>query len=102
MPRVSHMSKQAAAPALAVNVRDLLNQPGAHRHVVRRGPVPDLATPVAWVEAGTEATVDVDAVLPHDRVPLHAIARDAVVLAFPSAPLCRPDCAGLCHQSGAD
>ncbi len=149
------MSKQAAAPALAVNVRDLLNQPGAHRHVVRRGPVPDLATPVAWVEAGTEVTVDAEvesvvegllvtgqvsvqaklecarclrvtdhqlrvdvrelfaldpreatddgyAVLPDDRVPLDAMARDAVVLAFPAAPLCRPDCAGLCQQCGAD
>src|SRR6266498_3871271 len=151
MPRVSHMSKQAAAPALAVNVRDLLNQPGAHRHVVRRGPVPDLATPVAWVEAGTEVTVDAEvesvvegllvtgqvsvqaklecarclrvtdhqlrvdvrelfaldpreatddgyAVLPDDRVPLDAMARDAVVLAFPAAPLCRTDCG---HRQGA-
>ncbi len=149
------MSKQTAAPALAVNVRELLNQPGAHKHVVQRGPVPDLATPVAWVEAGTEVTVDAEvesvvegllvtgqvsvqarlecarclrvtdhhlrvdvrelfaldpreatddgyAVLPDDRVPLDAMARDAIVLAFPPAPLCRPDCAGLCQQCGAD
>jgi uncharacterized protein len=24
------------------------------------------------------------------------------VLAFPAAPLCRPDCAGLCQRCGAD
>jgi uncharacterized protein len=149
------MSKQVAAPALAISVRELLNQPGAHKHVVQRGPVPDMATPVAWVEPGAEVTVDAEvesvvegllvsgqvsvmaklecarclrvvdrellvdvqelfaldpreatddgyAVLPDDRVPLDAMARDAIVLAFPAAPLCRPDCAGLCPQCGAD
>jgi DUF177 domain-containing protein len=149
------MSKQAAVPALAVSVRELLNQPGAHKHVVRRGPVPDMTTPVAWVEPDTEVTVDAEvesvvegllvsgqirvmaklecarclrvvdrellvdvqelfaldpreatddgyALLPDDRVPLDAMARDAIVLAFPAAPLCRPDCAGLCQQCGAD
>jgi len=149
------MSKQAAAPALAVGVRELLNQPGAHKHVVQRGPVPDLVTPVAWVEPDTEVTVDAEvesvvegllvtgrvgvmaklecarclrvvdqellvdvrelfaldpreatddgyAVLPDDRVPLDAMARDAIVLAFPAAPLCQPDCAGLCQRCGVD
>jgi len=149
------MSKQAATHALAVSVRELLNQPGAHKHVVQRGPVPDMTTPVAWVEPDTEVTVDAEvesvvegllvsgqvrvmaklecarclrvvdrellvdvqelfaldpreatddgyAVLPDDRVPLDAMARDAIVLAFPAAPLCRPDCAGLCQQCGAD
>jgi uncharacterized protein len=149
------MSKQAATPALAVNVRELLKQPGAHKHVVQRGPVPDLATPVAWVEPEAEVTVDAEvesvvegllvtgqvhvmaklecarclrvvdqeqlvdvrelfaldprdadddgyAVLRDDRIPLDAMARDAIVLAFPAAPLCRPDCAGLCQQCGAD
>ena len=153
--KVSQMSKQAAAPALAVSVRELLNQPGAHKHVVQRGPVPDMSTPVAWVEPDAEVTVDAEvesvvegllvsgqvsvmaklecarclrvvdhqvrvevrelfaldpaeagddgyAVLPDDRVPLDAMARDAIVLAFPAAPLCRPDCAGLCPQCGAD
>jgi uncharacterized protein len=149
------MSKQAAVPALAVNVRELLNQPGAHKHVVQRGPVPDMATPVAWVEPDVPVTVDAEvesvvegllvtghvsawaklqcarclrsidqelrvdvqelfaldpreaeddgyALLPDDRLPLDAMARDAIVLAFPPAPLCRPDCAGLCHQCGTD
>jgi uncharacterized protein len=149
------MSKQAAAPALAVNVRELLKQPGAHKHVVQRGPLPDMATPVARVEPDAPVTVDAEvesvvegllvtgqvtapaklqcarclrtidqeinvdvrelfafdpreaeddgyAVLPDDRLPLDALARDAIVLAFPAAPLCRPDCAGLCQQCGAD
>ncbi len=149
------MSKQAAAPALAIDVRELLNQPGAHKHVVQRGPVPDMATPVAWVEADAPVTVDAEVasvvegllvtgrvtapaklqcarclctiddevqvdvqelfalnpreaeddgyvLLPDDRLPLDALARDAIVLAFPAAPLCRPDCAGLCQQCGAD
>jgi uncharacterized protein len=149
------MSKQAAAPALAVNVRELLNQPGAHKHVVQRGLVPEMTTPVAWVEPDAEVTVDAEvesvvegllvtgqvsvraklecarclrvvdhdllvdvrelfaldpreaaddgyAVLADDRVPLDAMARDAIVLAFPAAPLCRPDCAGLCQPCGAD
>jgi uncharacterized protein len=149
------MSKQTAAPALAVSVRELLNQPGAHKHVVQRGPVPDKTTPGAWVEPETEVTVDAEvesvvegllvsgeisvtaklecarclrvvdrevrvdvrelfaldprdagddgyAVLPDDRIPLDAMARDAIVLAFPAAPLCRADCAGLCQRCGAD
>ncbi len=149
------MSKQAAVPALAVNVRELLNQPGAHKHVVQRGPMPNMATPAAWVEPDVPVTVDAEvesvvegmlvtglvstwaklqcarclrtidqefrvdvqelfaldpreaedegyALLPDDRLPLDAMARDAIVLAFPPAPLCRPDCAGLCHQCGAD
>ena len=149
------MSKQAAAPTLAVSVRELLNQPGAHKHVVQRGPVPDMTTRAAWVEPDAEVMVDAEiesvvegllvtgqvsvpaklecarclrvvdrellvdvrelfaldqrdatddgyAVLPDDRVPLDVMARDAIVLAFPAAPLCRPECAGLCPRCGAD
>ncbi|HEU4659004.1 MAG TPA: DUF177 domain-containing protein [Capillimicrobium sp.] len=33
---------------------------------------------------------------------LHAWARDALVLALPNQVLCRPDCAGLCPECGAD
>lgn len=149
------MSNQAAAPSLAINVRELLNQPGAHKHVVQRGRLPDMATPVARVEPDAPVTVDAEiesvvegllvtgqvtaratlqcarclrtvdeelsvdvrelfaldpreaeddgyALLPDDRLPLDAMARDAIVLAFPPAPLCRPDCAGLCQRCGAD
>lgn len=42
------------------------------------------------------------AVLPGGILPLDTMVRDALVLAFPSAPLCREDCAGLCPECGAD
>jgi uncharacterized protein len=150
------MSKHVTAPALAVDVRELLQHPGAHKHVVLRAALPDVATPVAAVPAGAPVTVDaeVESVVegllvsgkvaataalrcvrclrevehelevdvrelfaleapgddedegytmpPGDRLPLDTMARDALVLAFPPFPLCRPDCAGLCPQCGAD
>jgi uncharacterized protein len=128
------MSKHVTAPALAVDVRELLQQPGAHKHVVLRSVLPDLATPVATVtlrcvrclrDVDHELEVDVRelfggsgsgsaslgprdeedegyAVLADDRLPLDTMVRDAVVLAFPQFPLCRPDCAGLCAECGAD
>ena len=37
-----------------------------------------------------------------DVVDLEPLVRDAVLLELPSAPLCRPDCAGLCASCGAD
>ncbi len=40
--------------------------------------------------------------LEHDHVDLGLPVRDAVLLELPAAPLCRPDCAGLCPQCGAD
>jgi uncharacterized protein len=157
------MSKHVTQPALAVDVRELLQQPGAHKHVVLRAVLPDLATPVASVPPERPVTVDAElesvvegllvtgklratvrlrcvrclrefdhelevdirelftgsgsrsaslhprededegyAVLADDRLPLDTMVRDALVLAFPSFPLCRPDCAGLCPQCGAD
>jgi DUF177 domain-containing protein len=38
----------------------------------------------------------------HDEVDLAPLARDAILLDLPLAPLCRPDCAGLCPRCGAD
>ncbi|TMK86320.1 MAG: DUF177 domain-containing protein [Actinobacteria bacterium] len=35
-------------------------------------------------------------------VDLEPMIRDAVVLAMPFAPLCRPDCQGLCERCGGD
>jgi uncharacterized protein len=149
------MSKHVTAPALAVDVRELLQRPGTHKHVVVRGPLEDLATPVASVPPDRPVTVDAEAesvvegllvtgrvsatavvqcvrclrqfdvdlqvqvrelfglqprdgedegyaVLPDDRLPLDTMARDALVLDFPAFPLCRPDCAGLCPDCGAD
>ncbi|MHB8465694.1 MAG: YceD family protein, partial [Acidimicrobiales bacterium] len=37
-----------------------------------------------------------------DHIDLEPLAREAVVLALPLAPLCRPDCQGLCPTCGAD
>jgi uncharacterized protein len=149
------MSKHVTAPALAVDVRELLQRPGAHKHVVLRAALPGLATPVATVPAASPVTVaaEVESVVegllvtgtvaatavlrcvrclrevehdlevdvrelfaleaagdedegytvpPGDRLPLDTMARDALVLAFPPFPLCRPDCAGLCPVCGAD
>jgi uncharacterized protein len=40
--------------------------------------------------------------LDHDRIDLEPVAREAVLLELPLAPLCREDCAGLCSECGAD
>ena len=37
-----------------------------------------------------------------ETIDLGPLARDAVVLELPMAPLCRDDCAGLCVQCGAN
>ena len=51
----------------------------------------------------TEATTEEDEVgrLQGDLIDLEPAVRDAVVLALPSSPLCRPDCPGLCPGCGA-
>ncbi len=38
----------------------------------------------------------------HHELDLEPIAREAVLLAAPIAPVCRPDCRGLCPECGAD
>ncbi len=40
--------------------------------------------------------------LVHDEVDLEPLVRDAVLLELPLAPLCRPDCAGLCPTCGVN
>lgn len=37
-----------------------------------------------------------------DQLDLEPVVRDGVLLELPLAPLCRPDCAGLCPECGAD
>ena len=54
------MSKHVTAAALAVDVRELLSKPGAHKHVVVRAPLDDLATPVASVPPDRPVTVDAE------------------------------------------
>jgi uncharacterized protein len=52
---------------------------------------PDTASP-------DEDTYD----LGNDYLDLQPLARDALLLDLPLAPLCRPDCEGLCPVCGAD
>jgi uncharacterized protein len=40
--------------------------------------------------------------LGHDQLDLEPLAREALALALPLAPLCRDDCRGLCVTCGAD
>jgi uncharacterized protein len=54
------MSKHVTEPALAVDVRELLQKPGAHKHVVVRAPLENLATPVASVPPDRPVTVDAE------------------------------------------
>ena len=37
-----------------------------------------------------------------DHLDLRPLARDAILLELPLAPLCRPECAGLCPACGVD
>jgi uncharacterized protein len=70
---------QPAAPEVAVDAREVHEPDGADDA--------DLRSPY----------------LRDDEVlDLHAWARDALVLALPNQVLCRPDCAGLCPECGAD
>jgi uncharacterized protein len=39
---------------------------------------------------------------PEGAIDLEPLVRDAVMLAMPFSPLCRPDCAGLCERCGGD
>jgi len=51
---------------------------------------------------GEDTGGDEDAVfLVNDLLDLEPVVHDAVVLALPSAPLCRDDCLGLCSECGA-
>lgn len=49
-------------------------------------------------EQGEDDTYELGA----EQLDLAPLARDAVLLGLPLAPLCRPDCAGLCPTCGAE
>jgi uncharacterized protein len=51
--------------------------------------------------AGAEPDAD-EYPLVEDSVDLEPLIRDVVILAMPFAPLCRPDCRGLCARCGGD
>ncbi|MGX6604127.1 YceD family protein [Micromonosporaceae bacterium Da 78-11] len=56
----------------------------------------------AYEESTTEETTDEDEVgrMQGDLFDLEPAVRDAVVLALPTNPICRPDCPGLCPECG--
>jgi uncharacterized protein len=139
--------------SILIDVRDLLNQPGASRTVLVSELVPGLGTDLAAVPADhrIEAELLLESVVegvlasgpvtgdmamvcasclksfqsdfrlevqelfaegagaeddeyPVDEgsIDVEPMIRDAVVLSMPFAPLCRPDCLGLCPRCGGD
>ena len=62
----------------------------------------DLTELFAYPDSATDETTDADEVgrVVDDTVDLEQPIIDAVGLALPFAPLCGPDCAGLCPQCG--
>jgi uncharacterized protein len=61
-----------------------------------------LAELFAYEDSTTEETTDDDEVgrMQGDLIDLEPVVRDAVVLALPANPVCRPDCPGLCPECG--
>lgn len=52
---------------------------------------------------GQESLADPDALpLTGDQIDFVPVVREVVLLGLPLAPLCRPDCPGLCPRCGAD
>jgi uncharacterized protein len=52
--------------------------------------------------AGSDEDEEETYLLGLDHLDLRPLARDAILLELPLAPLCRPDCAGLCPVCGTD
>lgn len=55
-----------------------------------------------YVYPESEATDEEASRIEDDCVDLEPLVRDQVVLELPFTPLCRPDCAGLCVECGAN
>ncbi|MEO9140322.1 MAG: DUF177 domain-containing protein, partial [Jatrophihabitans sp.] len=62
----------------------------------------DVCELFAYPNSATGETSEQDEVMRvgGDLIDVEPVARDAVVLALPWTPLCRPDCAGLCPDCG--
>jgi len=62
----------------------------------------DVCELFAYKDSVTDETAEQDEVfrLDGDLLDVEPVVRDAVVLALPWTPLCRPDCAGLCPTCG--
>ena len=56
----------------------------------------------AYPDSTTDETTEEDEVsrIENDLIDLEPVVRDAIVLALPQAPLCEPDCTGLCSECG--
>lgn len=62
----------------------------------------EVAELFAYPDSVTDETTDPDELprVADERVDVEQVVRDALVLELPLAPLCRPDCAGLCPDCG--
>lgn len=62
----------------------------------------ELAELFAYPDSTTQQTTDTDEVrrIDSDSIDLEPSIRDALVLMLPLAPLCRPECLGLCPGCG--
>jgi uncharacterized protein len=61
-----------------------------------------LLAPVLEVYEANPVDGQTQPLLQGAQIDIEPVAREAVLLELPLAPLCRPDCAGLCPQCGAD
>jgi uncharacterized protein len=56
----------------------------------------------AYPDSATDSTTEADEVsrIVDDLIDIRPVVHDAMLLAMPQAPLCKPDCVGLCPECG--
>ena len=69
-------------------------------------PIEEEVLPLVDLQTGlrldTTAEPEVFRLTDHHELDLEPLAREAVLLSAPIAPVCRPDCRGLCPECGVD
>jgi uncharacterized protein len=69
-------------------------------------PIEEEVLPLVDLQSGlrldTTAEPEVFRLTDHHELDLEPLAREAIQLAAPIAPVCRPDCRGLCPECGLD
>ena len=69
-------------------------------------PIEEEVLPLIDLQSGlrldTSVEPEVFRLTDHHELDLEPIAREAIQLAAPIAPVCRPDCRGLCAECGGD
>jgi uncharacterized protein len=69
-------------------------------------PIEEEVLPLVDLQSGlrldTAAEPEVSRLNDHHELDLEPLAREAIQLAAPIAPVCRPDCRGLCPECGVD